>query len=570
MVSSRYFNYLILFFIPFGLSAQFEAAFKTQTEYRLRIIDSIYEINLSSKDTISRQKQLVQLKILANKAGDLESALLSDIYALKLMPASDSTSRQTILNRFYEILHQSKETKLDRIHIIALVEMGHMVRRFRDNGASFTYLLKAHELLKNTDTTKLVKRARAVDFMLGLFYYEVGEYQKALFFLEHDIKPWKNNHYQMLVHALISQTYLNLGDYQCSLYHIEEAKKIYRTNDTTTWFFRGWNGVFKGYLAKIFYYQGNYQKAIPLFSDAINISSYAKMYENVCGFGLLLVDCYLRENKFNNARDLLTQIQPALSKSGNVNNFRDYYKMMILLPWEKADGAQTDQLLDSINYWNIKLKKHNDQNALLDKEMASELEFWDKKNIELMNKIQKQKEYRIIILGILLLLFGLTCVKLFRDKVLLKKQKAFENSIKYNAIQTLQESEQQLMEFREILIKKNQQIEFLEANNNLISSNSELEIIKAGSILSNEDWDQFKELFDKVYPGYITRLTERYSQLTLGEFRFMVLARLSLNNKEIASCLGVSPGAIRTLKSRLFKKLKLEEHESIEVLTSLI
>jgi DNA-binding CsgD family transcriptional regulator len=67
-----------------------------------------------------------------------------------------------------------------------------------------------------------------------------------------------------------------------------------------------------------------------------------------------------------------------------------------------------------------------------------------------------------------------------------------------------------------------------------------------------------------VHGGYLYRLRQKIAGLTPSETRFMALAKLNLNNKEMAASLGVGPNAIRNTWFRLRKKLNLPEEYSLK------
>ncbi len=55
-------------------------------------------------------------------------------------------------------------------------------------------------------------------------------------------------------------------------------------------------------------------------------------------------------------------------------------------------------------------------------------------------------------------------------------------------------------------------------------------------------------MFDKVYPGFITRTRAACPDLSLSELRYFVLSKLNLSYKEMAFMLGVSPNTVQVLR----------------------
>lgn len=86
------------------------------------------------------------------------------------------------------------------------------------------------------------------------------------------------------------------------------------------------------------------------------------------------------------------------------------------------------------------------------------------------------------------------------------------------------------------------------------------------AILTPADWDTFCRLFERVYPHLLTRLRQRYPDLTPAETRLICLSRLNLSTREIAATLGVSTDAVFKTRYRIRRKLNLPEAADLETL----
>jgi len=74
-------------------------------------------------------------------------------------------------------------------------------------------------------------------------------------------------------------------------------------------------------------------------------------------------------------------------------------------------------------------------------------------------------------------------------------------------------------------------------------------------LLTENDWSDFKKVFDKLHYGFLPILKMKHPDLTEGEKRLAVLIKLRLSNKEMARMLGISPNSIVKSRYRLKKKL---------------
>ena len=123
-------------------------------------------------------------------------------------------------------------------------------------------------------------------------------------------------------------------------------------------------------------------------------------------------------------------------------------------------------------------------------------------------------------------------------------------------------AEQQLARFtkeaREKLEQSNQQreAETAPAVHDTLPQVAELTRL---AILTDDDWNRFRALFDQVYPNYLLRLRRLHPALTPAEIRLICLSRLSLSTKEMAGMLGVSADTISKTRYRVRKKTNLPE-----------
>ncbi len=155
-----------------------------------------------------------------------------------------------------------------------------------------------------------------------------------------------------------------------------------------------------------------------------------------------------------------------------------------------------------------------------------------------------------------------------------KKNKEIFEIEKKRAEEEIRNSEKLLLSYIESLKEKNQLIEDFKEEVNRLQSlpNSPVqqeqqeiyEKLHHATILTENDWLEFKTLFLKVHKDFFGRLAERYPDLTQAETRFLALTKLGLSVNEMANMLGISPDSVRKLRLRLRKKLNLEEHAVLE------
>ena len=89
-------------------------------------------------------------------------------------------------------------------------------------------------------------------------------------------------------------------------------------------------------------------------------------------------------------------------------------------------------------------------------------------------------------------------------------------------------------------------------------------------ILTDADWREFLQFFNKVYPSFFSSIKQKYPNLSKAELRFCCLSYLSLSDKEMSAMLGVGRASIRVTRGRTRAKLQLTATDSLEELLSVV
>jgi CHASE3 domain sensor protein len=84
------------------------------------------------------------------------------------------------------------------------------------------------------------------------------------------------------------------------------------------------------------------------------------------------------------------------------------------------------------------------------------------------------------------------------------------------------------------------------------------------TILTDDDWEQFKRTFEEVYPDFFASLRLRFPEITNAELRLSALIKMNLSLKEAANCLGISAESVKKSRYRLKKKIAIAEDDSLE------
>jgi DNA-binding CsgD family transcriptional regulator len=136
------------------------------------------------------------------------------------------------------------------------------------------------------------------------------------------------------------------------------------------------------------------------------------------------------------------------------------------------------------------------------------------------------------------------------------------------------DNEEKLLEYANILAEKNQLIEqFRDEMQQLKNQPEHIEheietifkALRSHTILTEEDWLHFKQLFERIYKNFFSNITQKIPDITQSEIRLLALTKLGLSTKEMADMQGVAPESIRKARYRLRKKIELKVNEEKDI-----
>ncbi|MCW3161951.1 tetratricopeptide repeat protein [Chryseobacterium oryctis] len=371
--------------------------------------------------------------------------------------------------------------------------------------------------------------------LIGVSYYETGQHTKGLEYyrkLKKAIEEYRSDYTQYenqfskynktfaeiwdgISDGGIASGLLNEKKYteaQQLLYkNLESSEKYNLPNDISK---------IMNLLGKIQYQQGNYQQALQLYEKALK-----------------------NGRKSNDNKNTLTALKGMSDTYRELNNYKNAYQF-------------------NIDYYNLKEKMAQEISRMKFISISEKLNQENLKtsidNAELT--IKKQNTTRnislLVFTIIILLLFIFYTRHSYKQKL---RYNISENKRKNTEIlleqskKEVNEAEEQLNLFRQKLSQNNKIIEVLQKENT-DSTPTEFSMLRETTILTNDDWENFKKQFERVYPEFLFELKENMPTLSQAELRYLCLAKLELSPQEIASAIGVSPASLRVTRYRIRKK----------------
>jgi len=560
---------LLVLFCLFGIDvyAQYPKLLGLTYSQRAEQIWDIYELALKGSVEAESNEKVSAFEQFANDSKDkelmLDAGLLRTMHLMKFRPKAQSL----ILHRLDSLFEEA--TKIGFKQLLPRITRCRAEYYWNDVG-NYELGFEAYDRLNAMlpDLPITIYPDKAFDFFaMGNAYYTFKDYPKALSYFKQILSLpsksrtgyFKFQSYNTL--GLIYQTtgHLDLSDqYFLALRKIKEKKR-----DTF------WMAIIDGNLGYNQYLRNQFDKAIPLFKNDIEQAVKHGDWGLASGSSMWLSNVYLKQQRYVDAEAQIMLSKQYVEKSQQYQRRAHLYPLLNKLYAMKGNMKLASLYLDSALVVRDSVDRKFNALKLLRAQQKLSNEKRQKAISELENK-QKIREIQrntIIVLLVIAILFFIYYYRVQRKKHLLQQRlKSIE--IDHQQI-LLTEAERKLQDFTTQILGSQKQIAELSEQLKDNGNESIIQQLRQSVILTDEDWDQYRQLFDKVHKGYIYRLKQKYPQLTPAEIRYITLFKLQFNNKEMAAALGISVTTIRSTWHRLRKKMELDDEEDLTRLLDL-
>lgn len=402
-------------------------------------------------------------------------------------------------------------------------------------------------------------------YQIGFAYYAFSDYRQAIRYFEKalSIKPTAYNRNSLMsARNTLGLCYESLQQLDSAEYHF---KQIVLADISPVW-----NGIAKGNLGYNYYLQGNYTDAIPLLKADVEQALKDPDWGLASGSTMTLADIYFKQGKLAEAKMLTMKAKEYVTKSGQYKRYQYLYPLMSKMYTANGQLGLAYAYMDSAFYVKDSLARRFNALQVTRAQQKNELRNHQEQlaTIENQKKVKTVERNALIAVMLILLVVALYIYRNQRKKYV--QQQEIANIQLKEKERELAAASVQLEDFAKNISEKNRLLETLQQQLGMDANNEALLQLQKSTILTDEEWEKFRTVFEKVHGGYLNRLKIKLPELSPAETRFMVLAKLQLSNKEMAGTLGVSQQAIRTTWHRLRRKLNLPEEGSLEELVSSI
>lgn len=562
--------------LPASYPPLYDYVFEHDYPLRWKLIDTIFNNayrNLNNKEHI--EFRIKTLKEAAVKYKDPKAELVADMLTFTFAGKLKIATENNINQMYTALMDEADRLSFDEAKCGIMSQYAFYLKdSFQKDALALFYLIKSFDKLQQLTPNCIPHQGDFISTTAKAFY-DYAMYEKAASIGTIALKYEISISFKLYNHDLIGMAYLKLGkpDLAIHFFNLAISDLAYFQNHP----YQMWIGILKGNIAQAHALKGQEEQAINLYKYAIDQTYKYKVWDNTSSFVINLADIYLRRQQYGDVAGWLPLAIKTTREAGSLN---DHFKLHSLLAkYYREIGNDKLALLhsDSAHNWEDSLNLRTGKNIQVQAELELETEKRKAGDNELSAALKEQKIFRVIALLVILTLAVLATLLIMRSRFVLRirekdialRQQRMDQEL---ALEKARMHEEQtiarlkLQEFTNIIIEKNKQIELLEKSSIGDEYASMIQKLQLTTILTDEQWNDFKLLFDKVHPGFLVRLKEKLPTLSQAEIRYMVLSRLKMSNKEMAAVQGISPHAVRTVSYRLKDKLKLNKEDSLEAL----
>jgi tetratricopeptide (TPR) repeat protein/DNA-binding CsgD family transcriptional regulator len=417
-------------------------------------------------------------------------------------------------------------------------------------------LNEVFEFLK--DKSDHFHEVRKFETMLQLSYVynSCSEYEKALYWIKkalHYVRQFDHPGQEVIAEESMATIFLNLNMPDSAFLLLKKAQTqrlaFQIKHDTAS-------GQYL--LGKTLFMLGRCQEALPMLKRAESGN-----LENANGLKIA---------------EIKTAIADCMQLLGSSDSAMHYYRQALTLSPVQSDQAKIHrkiaelcarrgQYQQALNHHQMGARCFSDffspekDRALGKIEAYSTLDY-PKKRLEKLKKSHNNQRFLLVFLGCSLFIgSGVVLILLRRQHQKrrdLKNQQVVQQQHLERVSASLNQKDAELSEAQHLLALKNQLIQALEQKMGSSTLDAPMRM------LTKKDWLAFQQSFETQFPDFIARLRARFVQITSTDIRLFILIKIGLDSRCIAAISGISVESVYRGRTRLRKKLGLDNSENLE------
>jgi tetratricopeptide (TPR) repeat protein len=556
----RFFCCLIFLLSPFGgysLNSQtvqdwlhkLENTDSKQAILFYEVCDTIFKM-----DDINSAEAVKRLQTESEKDNERVQAKLKVLEAIVMSQHNGGKPFEYYIRLMEEALRTALTLQDDILTADICYWLAEMYWQPGKSAQAMFYIVKAIEMQEKLGPEKFPKNSLAYKIGADVLY-NTGNYRQSVEFgnkaatLQLQIPPGHicGNY------NTIALGYKELQQYDSALQIFNKALQLAKNINSEVWI-----SLINGNIGDVYMLQKEYAKAKPLLEYDYRWSMQNNEKENAANSLQQVAKIYLINQQNDSALLLAKKAQLLLETKGASSPAysRNVYQTLAMAYHAKGvhDSAWKYQQLYLQNAESVTERKSDNRLDIIQTKINYEQSLSNIKSL-LKEKQAEQVKRNFLLAGIIIVLFA--AFLLYQNQRLRFRFK------KEQLLQEAAAAKQQLQSFTQNIIEKNEMIEHLQNQMLLQKQEGNSELLQQ-TILTDEDWERFQQMFEKVHPGFFNQLKKISPEITAAELRLSALIKLNISNKQMAAMQGIGADSIRKSKYRLRQRLSITVEDGLE------
>ena len=462
-----------------------------------------------------------------------------------------------------------------------------------DYGRAFEHLLSANEAFRETGYERIPEISRYL-YELALNYYYFHENKKVIVLLSEAAQyPPFNQNLAIQTYNTLALAYVRLShsDSTHRAAYARQAERNYRKAQQVAAFYGDsvWVGIAVGNIGVLYADRQQWSAARQAFLTDYRLGRQygAKLYypnhaalsvADACWHLGELDSCrhYLDQSKQLYQQNLAT---PDFARSLDDERYlRDYYELSRRYYQATANARRADWCADSLMLLTDRINQRYNtrQIALVEQKLLIQQHQAEVAGIETEKNAERTLFWTAaagltLLAGLFFRLYYLSRVRRRQERVIEAQKEKSLRLEKQLVEDELGRAKADLAGFLDNLRQKDALIDTITAQledrtQPLSTDSAAHHKLMNSSLLTNDDWDEFRRRFERVHPGFFWQLKTQFSDISPAEERLLALSQLRIDTRQMSRMLGISPESLRKTKYRLRKKIGVAGHSSLSEL----
>lgn len=553
-------HFLLLLCFHSSFGGVFDTVFTAEPARHHHLIRHVYRSTILKMDSAAAMGALKELEHRARESQQHDIELFATGYQgiyLLSRPGSDPGHGKRLL---IHAMEQCRYYDLPHMRGYFTFFLGYSLYRRNLLDEALVYMFEGADEMAATGYERIPAPELCL-FLLGDLYFDFDNYEQAVGYYKEALK-YSQRH--QLVHLMsinkLAAAQVEMGNHMEALQYFDQGITLADSLHDTACL-----AILKSNLALLFMELEDYTRAEPLLQFAYEQAVLHQEQTTVlsCLLQLATIDTERKHfagamQKAAQAREMLIRPHPFAIEAEV-----EYYLMKSKLFDAMGFYREASACKDSLRLLRDSIGEKRDANMLANMraQITAEHHRTD------LRVLEKEKEIHRILRNITMAI-ALTVVLILVGLLYIAWQRQRKARLQYRWEK--QEAERKLEAFRSNIQRKNQLIESFRQQLQYQPAAMEAperdvlhEQLYQATILTEDDWLEFKKIFERVYPDFIAQLQVKHPELTVAEIRLLTLLKLNLSTSEIAGMLGILPQSVRKTRSRLMKKLDVSDHKKL-------